>query len=85
MTLSERVSTCQFLLRILDSVSVSALLLLTTHIAQPQLLLHVRTMLLTSGRKKKELWKVTLSSYSLAIGFLNNLEMDVFWEKMENI
>lgn len=74
---------CQFLLGFLDSVSMSTLLL-TTHIAQPRLLLLFTLRLCFNFQKQKKGYgKVTLASYSLTIGFLNNLEMDVFWETTE--
>lgn len=53
---------------------------LTTHIAQPRLLLLFTLRLCFNFQKKRGggYGKVTFASSSLTIEFLNNLEMDVF-------
>lgn len=59
---------------------MSALLRPPTQIAQPYLVLPFMPQICSSFKKKRGYRKVTLCFYSLVIGFLSNLEMDMFWE-----
>lgn len=61
---------------------MSALLRLPTQIAQPYLVLPFMPGICSSFKKKGGYRKVTLFFHSLVIGFLSNLEMDMFWERI---
>lgn len=62
---------------------MSALLRLPTQIAKPYLVLPFVPRICFNFKKKGGGYrKVILFSYSLVIGFLNNLEMDMFWERI---
>lgn len=83
MTLTERVSTLSVPFKDLR-FCMFTLLLFSLH-TSPSLgsfsCSHQDSAL--TSRRKGGYGKVTLASYSLTRGFLNNLETDVFWETTE--